>query len=338
MSEAAENQLIAEIAVRRGWSFRLLDGGLRLLTGSGGSLALPAGYRPLNSHTGCVLASDKCSCHALLSTHGIGTPEQLAVDLEGLDVDSGSVSESESWRAFVVRVEELGFPVFVKPDSGSRGQLARRIPDASALRRQLRLIRRRFRRAIVQPFLRQPEYRLFYLDGELEFSYRRLPPVVVGDGKRTLRECVERRARELPLFDPAIGLDREWILEQILQHGVTWNTPLPQGLRIELGGVSNLLAGGRPVGFTRQAPPGCRDWLRRLAGLLGLRLFAVDLFSRSELADPTDYCVLDVNSNPHWEVLRSMGREAVWKSTWERILELALDGGSYGSHSCPIDK
>lgn len=350
MGEADDNALLAEISARRGWSFRRLDGGIRWITGDDGAgIALPAGHRPLNSQAASVLAADKAACAILLREAGIGTPEQVVVDLEGLGLAGDGPAGGDppgrippeaapAWRQVARRVEALGYPVFVKPATGSRGQLARRIPDEGALRHQLSWIGRRFRRAVVQPFVRAPEYRLFWLDGRLEFLYRRLPPAVVGDGRRTLRQLVDDLDRELPEFDPEVGLDRGFILEQILAHGVTWTTPLPAGLTIELSGVGNLWSGARLVDFARQGPPGCEAWLERLARTLGLRLCAVDLFSPSCLADPTDFLVIDVNSNPHWSVLRSVGQEAVWREVWERVLERALASQAALVHSWPTDR
>jgi len=297
------------------------DGRAWIDDGSRG-FTLPPGGWPLNTPAARAVARDKRACGARLREAGFATPTEIAVDMS-------SFPES-AWQRLQAAVAAIGYPVFVKPSDGSMGQLAARVVDAAGVRRQLGLIAQRHAAALVQAWIDLPEYRLFHCDGALVFGYRRTPPDVVGDGRRSLREQVDALCAASPAFEPGYGLDRDWILDQLRAHRLDWTRPLPDGLRIRLGARANGIAGGRfsdlrVAGEGLQPfPPRCEDWLRRLAHTLGLRVFAVDLFSASCLASPEDACVIDVNAQPRLDALLGFGREDLRREVWCRVLRTAM--------------
>jgi cyanophycin synthetase len=235
------------------------------------------------------------------------------------------MSEAE-WPALRARVEAFGFPVLVKPARGTLGRGIARIADAAALRRHLVSLAGYDTQALIQRWIEAPEFRLFHLDGACVYAYRRTPPEAIGDGRRTLREQVDALSAQAPAFSP----DRGWIHDQLRAHGLDWSTPLPAGVRIRLAPCANAFGGGRfdalrvPDEDPASLPSACRDWLRRLGGAMGLRLFAVDVFSESSLHDPSEIRVLDVNANPQIDGLAVFGRGDLQVRLWARVLEAAL--------------
>jgi cyanophycin synthetase len=300
-----------------GYGLRRLDTRLLLIEHADCRLPLLPGYWPLNPRAACALVEDKRHCGALLRASGFSTPEESAVVLPLADA---------AWPALRARFHAFGGPVLVKPARGTLGRGIARITDAAGLRRHLALLAGDDDGALMQRWIEAPEYRLFHLDGEPVFGYRRTPPEAVGDGRRTLRDHVDALQREASAFSP----DRGWILDQLRALGLDWTTPLPDGVRLRLSACANGFGGGRFDELRVQGegaapfPPGCADWLRRLGRTVGLRLFAVDLFSASALRDPDDYCVLDVNANPQIESLAVFGRRDLQLQLWTRVLRAAM--------------
>lgn len=294
-----------------------LETGLLLVEHGARRLPLVPGYWPLNARAACALAEDKRHCGALLRASGFSTPEEYAVALPLVDA---------AWPALHLHFEALGPPVLVKPARGTLGRGIARVADAAALRRHLALLAGHDGAALVQRWIEAPEYRLFHLDGEAMFAYRRTPPTAIGDGRRTLREHVDALSAEVPAFTP----DRGWILDQLRAHGLDWTTPLPEGVRIRLSPCANAFGGGRfddlrvPGEHGDVLPTACVDWLWRLGRTLGLRLFAVDLFSASALERLDDFVVLDVNANPQLDGLALFGRRDLQAEIWRRVLAAAL--------------
>ncbi|GAB4190990.1 MAG: hypothetical protein Tsb002_19310 [Wenzhouxiangellaceae bacterium] len=312
-------QQLSRACTALGYTLRQLDSGLWQIEDGARCLPLPPGYWPMNTHAACAIAIDKRHSHALLRDHGVDTPQQLEILLdERLDERLGDVRQ---------QIDDWGFPVFVKPDKGSLGQLAARVAHHEQLAQHLRLTAQRYHCALIQRYIEQPEYRLFYLRGEMLFHYRRHPPSIIGDGQRSLSQAVDDLCRQSPAFDPDYGLDKNWILEQLLRHKLTWNSVVPAGLTIRLGACSNLISGGQFSDFSQQPLPACEQWLNRIARLFRLELFAVDLFSASQLRDPTDFCVIDINSNPQLESLDYFNQDHLRQQIWQKILQLAMSRG-----------
>ncbi len=300
-----------------GYRLRHLGSGLLLIEHDDVRLPLPPGYWPLNPRAACALAEDKRHCGALLRASGFSTPEEVAIALPLADA---------AWPALRERFDAFGGPVLVKPARGTLGRGIARIVEAAGLRRHLALLAAYDDGALMQRWIEAPEYRLFHFDGELVFGYRRTPPEAIGDGRRALRDHVDALQRDAPAFSP----DRGWILDQLRALGLDWTTPLPAGVRLRLAPCANALGGGRFDALRVQGegtapfPPGCADWLRRLGRTVGLRLFAVDLFSASALRDPADYRVLDVNANPEIGSLAAFGRGDLQRQLWTRVLRAAM--------------
>jgi hypothetical protein len=68
-----------------------------------------------------------------------------------------------------------------------------------------------------------------------------------------------------------------------------------------------------------------RDWARKLAGTVSLRVTGLDLFSRSELADVNDIFVTDVNGSPNLGTLYDLGHRELVLEVWRSILDKTFD-------------
>ena len=86
--------------------------------------------------------------------------------------------------------KHLGFPVVVKPNSGSQGSGVAIASNRREFYRAMRVALKLDRVALVQRPVRGRDYRLVVLDDEVFSAYERIPLYVVGDGKMSIRQNV----------------------------------------------------------------------------------------------------------------------------------------------------
>ncbi|MCP9627769.1 hypothetical protein NML43_11785 [Rhodopseudomonas palustris] len=293
-----------------GLSFQDLDGGSGLLFSvasarrevcfGGGRCS----YYPQNNATAATLATDKALANALLERAGVATLGGRSFFLHerhrGLRPAGHERSDAADY------LTSLGGHAFAKPLAGSRGDFARSIDGPAALSSYLDEVGRYYDAVLIQPIATGDEYRVFVIDDEVLYNARKLPPYVIGDGMRTLRELVADHDRAL----------RERGLSDTATDSSTFDRVPASGERVEIAGRMNLSAGGVML----MDDPGATARAAALNAVhaLGLRLGAVDLF-----VDPDDAAavrVIEVNANPAIRFLESCGRDdlilAIWRHTF----------------------
>lgn len=135
---------------------------------------------------------------------------------------------------------------------------------------------------LLERYLPGTWHRLLYIDQRLVAALRRTPASVVGDGEHTIRELVElanRNARRGP--DDRwplrfLSLD-ETELEVLAESGVTPDTVVPCGERIDLRITASAAAGAESFDVTDDVHPETRELALDAVRLLGLDIAGLDL-------------------------------------------------------------
>lgn len=125
----------------------------------------------VNSAKAYTLCRDKAYTYLLLARAGLPTiPYQLYfLDERRAAWRKGGRERGdlEAWAA------KADFPLFAKPNLGSRGEFAEQINSRAELTDWIERVSQAHESVLVQPLVRGREYRVFVLDGEALFSYRR---------------------------------------------------------------------------------------------------------------------------------------------------------------------
>lgn len=290
--------------------------GLAFTVGSRGrSVAFGAGrgsFFPQNSATAATLANDKYLAGVVMSRAGVATLGGQYFFLH------------ERYRAHrppgheradaIAHLHDLGGTAFLKPLAGSRGDFAQPVEGDAALRAYLDDVSRYYDAVLMQPVVDGREYRVFLLDGEVLYTVRKMPPVLVGDGVRTIGELLGRDAAALSHrgISSLPGTVDAALLGRILPEGASWRIP----------GRMNRSAGGSMHFADPDHAEAAFEVARRAAAALGLRAAGVDLFT--DIADdPADIRVIEVNANPSIRFLEDSGRDdlivKIWRDTFASI-------------------
>lgn len=223
--------------------------------------------------------------------------------------------------------KRLGFPVVVKPNSGSQGTGVAVVHNKHAFYRCVRVIFKLDRVALVQRFMQGQDYRLVVLDSEVISAYERIPLNVVGDGTSPIKRLLLRKQREFIAAKRGtrINIDDPRIVEKLKRQRVTFRSVPTRGERVFLLDNANLSSGGDAVDVTASVHPSFRKLAVQLTSDMNLRLCGVDIMIDGNIHEqpvPGKYWVLEINAAPGLDHYAKTGnaQEKIVEGLYLRIL------------------
>jgi cyanophycin synthetase len=199
--------------------------------------------------------------------------------------DGSSVSSAdEAWTV----AQEIGLPVVVKPEDGNQGKgVSPNLRSEADIRAAYDIAKRagRGNGVLVEQFIEGDDYRLLVVGGKMIAAARRDPAMVVGDGRRTIRELVEhlnqdpRRRDGHSTILTRIRLDEAAELV-VQQQGMTFDSVPRLGTKVLLRQNSNLSTGGTAVDVTDVVHPKNARIAELAAQILRLDVAGIDILCR----------------------------------------------------------
>ena len=200
----------------------------------------------------------------------------------------------------------VGFPLVVKPVDGNHGRgITVNIKNFDDALVAFRAAKEVSRAVIVEKYVRGDDYRLLVINNKLVAAAKRTPAHVIGDGKSTIQELVDKENR-----DPRRGYGHENVLTQITINdltktiikakGYTPDSVLPEGEMLILKDTANLSTGGTSEDVTDIVHPSNVFMVERISKLIDLDICGVDIMT-TDITQPleeTGGAVLEVNAGP----------------------------------------
>lgn len=317
---AREAVSFAVVDTFSGFVVRLSREGKSVLAGASG-----VGIYPLNRAAPFAIARDKAYTHFVLRQAGFRAPEGEHFFLNPPDRYVRPPGRERSDAILYARELSRGYrlPLVVKPNAGKGARLVTFVRSEAELSAALCAIAIIDDLALVQAFVDAPEFRLFMVDGEIAFAYRKTRSEIVGDGETSIRDLCRRLATERPEQLGALE-DSSYFRSQLQAQGLTPASVLSRNVRLAVDFVSNISASGRFDGFLEPSDM-LRAWARRLAETVSLRVTGIDIFSPSNLAVLDDIVVTDVNGSPNLGTLYDLGHRDLVFDVWRSILKKTFD-------------
>jgi cyanophycin synthetase len=283
---------IVQAAVARNIPFRRLTDG-SLVTFGWGSRQRKIQAAEIDS-TGAIaesIAQDKELTKKLLHAAGVPVPlGRVAADPD------------DAWAAAL----EIGLPVVIKPKDGNQGkgvtvnvttreQLVAGYHTAAEFRDDI----------LVERYLPGHDFRLLVIGNKLIAAARRDPPIVVGDGKHSVRELVEqvnldpRRGNGHSTSLTKIRFD-DIALASLAKQGLVAESVAAKGQRVVLRNNANLSTGGAASDVTDDVHPEVAARAIAAAHMVGLDICGVDLVCDSVLKpiEEQNGGIVEVNAAP----------------------------------------
>lgn len=226
-----------------------------------------------DSLTGSLLTQDKYMTGALLRR--VGLPATRAMQ----------VSHKRQVRE---AIERVGLPCVVKPVAlqGGAGVATLLRTEAQALAALAHVQTLSRSPALIENHVEGDDHRVFVGCGELLWAYRLMPATVVGDGRSTIAELLERENHRRAAIRGGsesyvlpIGIDDQ--LERLLadRYRLGLTSVLEAGRRIEVTSQANTARGGVKDDVTAIVHPDNRDLAIRVARLFRMHALGIDFIT-----------------------------------------------------------
>jgi glutathione synthase/RimK-type ligase-like ATP-grasp enzyme len=296
-----------------GYLFRVSKSGRSVVAGAGGISSFP-----VNSATAFTLSRDKAHTKSVLRSVGLPVIDGGLFFAHTLRAGlRGPGREVDDARAFAAR---LGYPVFAKPNHGSRGNFAEIISDDAALQDYAKRVAAEFESFLVEPVMRGAEHRVLVHDGAVVFHATKQAPALIGDGRSSAAQLLDRMNAGLE----GAGVS-PWPASVLTIAGRDAASIPEEGERTLLPGRRNLSATGEIESLRDTAPPALARLASKAVAALGLRIGAVDLFDLSPKGDLSQLIIIEVNGNPGLKTLELAGRSDLIRKIWVSMLTELLE-------------
>jgi cyanophycin synthetase len=283
---------IVQAAIARGIPFRRLTQGSLVQFGWGSrQRRIQAAETDKSSAIAEAIAQDKELTKKLLDAAGVPVPHGREVyDLE------------DAWAAMC----EIAGPVVVKPKDGNQGKgVTVNINTREQLVAAYAAASERSAEVLVERFISGSDFRLLVVGNQLVAAARREPPIVIGDGVKSVSDLVEqinldpRRGSGHATSLTKIRID-DIALASLTDQNLSADSVPSKGRRVILRNNANLSTGGTATDVTDDVHPQLAASAVAAAQMIGLDVCGVDVVCDSVLLPLEEQGggVVEVNAAP----------------------------------------
>ncbi|MGZ5242287.1 MAG: cyanophycin synthetase [Bacteroidia bacterium] len=203
-------------------------------------------------------------------------------------------------------IEEVGYPVVIKPLDGNQGKGATiNVTDWACALKGFLGARKYSKGIIIETFVTGQDYRLLVINNKFIAASLRTPASITGDGKSTIQHLINTVNK-----DPRRGAGHEKVLTKIQVDDMTrrilkdqklaLSSVLPAGKVLYLKDTANLSTGGTATDVTDIVHPENVFMAEQIAQIVGLDICGIDVMT-TDISLPlkeTKGAVIEVNAAP----------------------------------------
>lgn len=205
----------------------------------------------------------------------------------------------------------LGFPVIVKPNSGSQGAGVALVHNKREFYQAMRFIFKRDKISLVQRPIVGKDYRIVVLDNKVISAYERIPLNIIGDGNLTIQELLDKKQRRFIVSsrDTIIKMNDYRIANKLRHQNLSFKSIPVKGECVYLLDNANLSTGGDSADVTKNIHPEFKRLAINLTKDMGLRFCGVDIMVDGDISEKSArYLVLEVNAAPGLDHYAEIGK------------------------------
>lgn len=277
--------IIVDEALRRGITVEVLDdeNAYFRMTFGGRSVVCRESLSEMTTAVAMSRCDDKVVTSRLLSRHGLRVPDQR---LAGTDRENSAFLRKHG-------------AVVVKPAQGEQGHgVSVNLTSAAEMRSAIASARRISDRVLIEEYCRGLDLRLVVINHELVAASIRQPPVIKGDGIRTVEALIRKQSRRREAAtggESRIPMDAE-TERCIAGRGYSIHDVLPRGEKLQVYGTANLHTGGTIHDVTAQVHPELSKAAIEAAAILDIPVVGLDFMVRA-VHEP-EYVIIEANERP----------------------------------------
>ena len=244
-------------------------------------------------HIAVEISCDKEDTHNLLRDLGLPVPSQRMI---------------YNPRSAVRAARSIGFPVVLKPLNANHGRgVSINLTSDEQVESAFSFAREHgsSRAVLVESYVEGFDHRMLVVNNELVAVAKRVPGHVVGDGKSTVTQLVDKVNE-----DPRRGIGHEKVLtrleldrpalELLELGGYDADTVLQEGEVFYLRNTANLSTGGTAIDLTDVVHPDNKEMAERAIRSVGLDVGGVDFLTQdiTESYKEIGGAIVEVNAAP----------------------------------------
>ncbi|MFA6262660.1 MAG: ATP-grasp domain-containing protein, partial [Bacteroidia bacterium] len=206
---------------------------------------------------------------------------------------------------------QIGYPIIVKPNSGSHGNGVFMVYNQKELQQALDYIFPKDNIALIQKFITGNDYRIVVLDDKIISAYQRLPFCIVGDAKNDIERLIVKKIKTLADLNRPVNIkiSDQRILQNLKRQKLNLKSVLKKDEKIYLLNNANLSSGGDALDITNIIHPEFKKLAIQLTRDMGLRLCGVDLMVQGEISEKIKkYWIIEINSSPGLDHYLKIGK------------------------------
>jgi D-alanine-D-alanine ligase-like ATP-grasp enzyme len=225
----------------------------------------------------------------------------------------GTILAKDRVSAAYAYAKKITYPVFVKPNNGSRGANARIIFTEQALKSHIKKMKEDCVPSfLIEKVTERPEYRIFAVGGKVQFMYRKKRVSVTGTGAHTIAELIA---------EMKIQPDAEYLGRVLKKTKQTHRSILGAEKELILQETANISLGAEITEYREKVPKAIDEWTMKLYKTTGLEVFGVDVFTKGTWDEPNKYLIIEVNSNPALSGIYAKGHRDHVYHIWGLIMK-----------------
>ena len=275
-------RIIINEARRRGIGVDVIDaeGGVFQLSFGGRSVRCRESLSELTSAVALSICDDKAMTRRIVEAAGVKVPEEV------------EASDREAVKAMLQKHGSL----VVKPARGEQGRgVAVDLETMESVEQAIEVASTISDKVLVESFHKGDDLRLIVIGFKVVAAATRRPAEVVGNGRDTVRQLIERQSRRRAAAtggESKIPLDAE-TERCVAKAGYTMDDVPPEGASFAVRKAANLHTGGTIHDVTERLHPELAEAAIRVARAIDIPVVGVDFIVR----DPAerDYVFIEAN-------------------------------------------
>jgi GNAT-family acetyltransferase (TIGR03103 family) len=278
-------RIIINEARRRNIGVDVIDGqgGLFQLSSGGRTVKCRESLSELTSAVALSICDDKAMTRRIVEAAGVAVPDEVEAS------DRGAVK---------AMLEKHGSLV-VKPARGEQGRgVAVDLDTLDSIERAIEIAATQSAEVLVESYHKGEDLRLIVIGFKLVAAAVRRPAEVVGNGRDTVRQLIERRSRRRAAAtggESKIPLDAE-TERCVANAGYAMDDVPAEGVAFPVRKAANLHTGGTIHDVTDQVHPTLVAAAVRVARAIDIPVVGVDFIVKHP-AEP-DYVFIEANERP----------------------------------------
>jgi GNAT-family acetyltransferase (TIGR03103 family) len=278
-------RIIINEARRRNIGVDVIDaaGGLFQLHSGGRSVRCRESLSELTSAVALSICDDKAMTRRIVEAAGVTVPEEV------------EASDGQAVRDMLAKHGSL----VVKPARGEQGRgVAVDLDTIESVDRAIEAARAHSEQVLVESFHKGEDLRLIVIGFRLVAAAVRRPAEVVGNGRDSVRQLIERQSRRRAAAtggESRIPLDAE-TERCVAKAGFAMDEVPPEGATFPVRKAANLHTGGTIHDVTASLDPQLAEAAIRVARAIDIPVVGVDFIVTSP--DQPDYVFIEANERP----------------------------------------